>query len=76
MENVHLINNEEVNEVVKEVREMRNRLSAEFGHDRSRLYAHYQEVEKQLRTSGKYKFAEPPKEEPEPSKSANVEAAD
>ena len=76
MENAYLINNEEMSEVVKEVREMRSKLSAEFGHDRSLLYAHYQEVEKELRKSGKYKFAEPPKEEPEPSKSANVEAAD
>ena len=60
MENVHLTNIKEVCEIVKEVREMRYRLSAEFGHDRSRLYAHYQEVEKELRKSGKYKFAESP----------------
>ena len=61
MENIHLTNDEDICEVVKEVRKMRDRLSAEFGHDRRRLYAHYQEVEKELRKSGKYKFAEPPK---------------
>ena len=35
MENVEFINNTEICEVVKEVREMRDKLSAEFGHDDS-----------------------------------------
>ena len=76
MENVELTNNEEICEVVKEVREMRDKLSAEFGYNRSRLYAHYQEIEKELRKSGKYKFAKSPDEKTKPPKSANVEAAD
>ena len=76
MENVELTNNEEICEVVKEVREMRDKLSAEFGHDRSRLYTHYQEIEKELRKSGKYKFAEPPDQKSETSESSGNAAAD
>ena len=76
MRNAELTNNEEICEVVKEVREMRRKLSAEFGHNRDRLYAHYRAVEKELRKSGKYKFTEPPDEKTKHSKSANVEAAD
>ena len=76
MENVHFINSEEVCEVVKEVHEMRYKLSAEFGHDRSQLYAHYQEVEKELRKSGKYRFAEDPTQKLETPRSATDEAVD
>ena len=76
MENAELTNNAEICEVVKEVREMRDKLSAEFGHDRNRLYAHYQEVEKELRKSGKYKFAEPSDQKPEASEASSNAAAD
>lgn len=56
----------EMNEVVKEVREMRMKISEKCGHDLNKLFAYYQEVEKELRESGKYKFAdpEPPAEKP------------
>ena len=68
----------EMNEVVKEVREMRMKISEECGHDLYRLLAHYQEVGKRLRKTGKYKFAdpEPPAEKPASTKSTRDEAAD
>ena len=46
-----------------EVREMRRKISAEFGHDLNRLVAYYQEMENEMRKSGKYKFADLPSEE-------------
>ncbi len=68
----------EMNEVVKEVREMRMKISEECGHDIYRLLAHYQEVGKRLRKTGKYKFhdPEPPAEKPASTKSTHGEAAD
>lgn len=68
----------EMNEVVKEVREMRMKISEECGHDPYRLLAHYQEVGKRLRKTGKYKFhdPEPPAEKPAPTESTRGEAAD
>ena len=74
MSNVEPTTNKEMCEVVKEVREMRRKLSAEFGDNRDRLYAHYRAVEKELRKSGKYKFAKSPEEKT--PKSANVERSD
>ena len=68
----------EMNEVVKEVREMRMKISEKCGHDLNKLFAYYQEVEKEMRKSGKYKFVdpEPPAEKPAPTKSTRGEAAD
>lgn len=65
---------EEVSGVVEEVREIRYKISEECGHDLDRLIAYYQEVEKELRKSGKYKFVdpEPPSEKP----ASKDEAAD
>lgn len=51
--------------IMEEVREMREKISAEFGHDLNRLVAYYQEVENEMRKSGKYKFADPPSEKSE-----------
>ena len=48
--------------IMNEVREMRRKISAEFGHDLNRLVAYYQELENEMRKSGKYKFADPPSE--------------
>ncbi len=64
----------EMNEVVKEVREMRMKISEECGHDLYRLLAHYQEVGERLRKTGKYKFhdSEAPSEKP----TSKDEAAD
>ena len=68
----------EMNEVVKEVREMRMKISEECGHDLNKLLAYYQKVEKEMRKSGKYKFVDPqpPAEKPAPTESKRGEAAD
>ena len=73
----HLLN-PEMNEVVKEVREMRMKISEECGHDLNRLLAYYQKVGEEMRKSGKYKFAnpEPPAEKPASTESTRGEAAD
>ncbi len=52
------------------VREMRQKISAEFGNDFNRLVAYYQEVENEMRKSGKYKFADLPSEKPKSEKDA------
>ena len=51
--------------IMEEVREMRRKISAEFGHDLNRLWTYYQELENEMRKSGKYKFAALPNEKPE-----------
>ena len=68
----------EMNEVVKEVREMRMKISEECGHDLNKLLAYYQKVEKEMRKSGKYKFVdpEPSVEKPTPTEPKRGEAAD
>ncbi len=70
--------NPEMSEVVKEVREIRMKISEECGHDLNRLIAYYQKVEKEMRKSGKYKFVdpEPPAEKPAPTESPRGETAD
>jgi hypothetical protein len=45
---------------IDEIREVRRKISAEFGHDPRRLMAHYVEYEKLLQREGKYRFAEAP----------------
>ena len=73
----HLLN-PEMNEVVKEVREMRMKISEECGHDLNRLIAYYQKVGEEMRKSGKYKFAdsEPSVEKPASTESTHGKAAD
>ena len=46
--------------IMDEVREIRRKISAEFGHDLNQLVAYYQGLEDEMRKSGKYKFADPP----------------
>ena len=48
--------------IMEEVREMRRRISAEFGHDFNKLAAYYQKLDNEMQRSGKYKYAEPPSE--------------
>ncbi len=62
--------NKEITEcsIMEEVQEMRHRISAEFEHDFNRLGAYYQELQREMRKSGKYKFADPPSEKPESKK--------
>ena len=78
MEDRETIENEEGTEceIVKEVRETRHKISARFDHDVGQLVAHYQALEKKMRQSGKYRFADVPKEVPKISASANTEISD
>jgi len=45
---------------IDEIREVRRKILAKFGHDPRRLMAHYVEYEKQLKREGKHRFAEAP----------------
>ena len=63
-------------EIVKEVREIRHKISARFDHDVGRLDAHYQALEEKMRQSGKYKFADLPSEDPKILESADTETSD
>ena len=45
---------------IDEIREVRQKISAEFGHDPRRLMAHYVEYENQLKREGKHPFAAAP----------------
>ncbi len=54
--------------IMDEVREMRRKISAEFGNDLNQLVAYYQELENEMRKSGKYKFADLPSEKPKSEK--------
>ena len=73
-----IIENEESTEceIVKEVRETRHKISARFNHDVDQLVAHYQALEKKMRQSGKYRFAELPNADPKISESADTETSD
>ena len=78
MKDREIIENEESTEceIVKEVRDIRHKISAQFDHDVGRLVAHYQALEGKMRQSGKYKFADLPNEDPKLSESVNTEVAD
>ena len=78
MEDRTIIENEKNDEceIVKEVREIRHKISARFDHDVRRLGAHYQKLQEQMRQSGKYRFADLPREKPKLSESAATEAID
>ncbi len=59
-----------------EIHRIRREISAKFDHDVDKLIAHYQALEKKYRKSGKYKFADPPSEDPKPIKTTDEKAAD
>ena len=63
-------------EIVKEVREIRHKISARFDHDVRRLGAHYQEVQEKMRKSGKYRFADLPSEAPKLAESLDSKVVD
>ena len=67
-----------MSEVVKEVREMRRKISEEFDHDLGKFIAYCQELEKEWRKSSKYQFvnSESALEESKSTESVKVEAAD
>ncbi|MXZ00159.1 hypothetical protein F4Y93_05745 [Candidatus Poribacteria bacterium] len=68
----------EMNEVVKEVREMRMKISEKCGHDLNRVLEYYQKSGEEMRKSGKYKFVnpEPPAEKPASIESSEDKVAD
>lgn len=70
--------NPETNEVVKEVREMRMKISEKCGHDPDKIFAYYQKAGERLRKSGKYKFVdpEPPNQNPDSSETSSDKVAD
>ena len=70
--------NPETNEVVKEVREMRMKISEKCGHDPDKIFAYYIEAGERLRKSGKYKFVdpEPPNQNSASSEPSSDKAAD
>ena len=62
---------------IDEIRRIRREISARFDHDVDKLIAHYQALEEEYRKSGKYKFVDPPPENPKKAaKSTKEEAAD
>jgi len=44
---------------ITEIRRIRHKISERYGHDVGRLVAHYQELQEQLKASGKYKIVSP-----------------
>ena len=42
--------------LIDEIRQIRHEISAEFQHDTQKMYAYYQQVEKELRASNQYSF--------------------
>jgi len=44
--------------LIDEIRQIRHEISAEFQHDTQKMYAYYQQVEKELRASNQYSFFE------------------
>lgn len=67
---------QEVSKIIEEVRRIRHEISAEFGHDPHKFGEYCRELEKELRKSGKYKFAKVPDQKPETSESSGNAAAD
>ena len=52
---------------IDEIRRIRREISARFDHNVDKLIAHYRALEEKYRKSGKYKFVDPPSEQPEDS---------
>lgn len=51
--------------LIDDIRAVRRRISAEFGHDPRRLVAHYMEMDRRMRAEGKHRFVEAPTSAPE-----------
>ena len=43
---------------IDEIRRIRHEISAEHGHDLQKLAEHYRNLEKELRESGRFRFAD------------------
>ena len=69
---------QEMSEVVKEVREMRRKISEEFDHDLGKFIAYCQELEQEWRKSGKYQFvnSESAQKKSKSTEPVKIEAAD
>ena len=67
---------QEVSEIIKEVRRIRHEISAEFGHDPHKFGEYCRDIEKELRKSGKYKFAKSSEQKSDLSESSGNPAAD
>ena len=52
---------------IDEIRRIRRRVSAEHGHDLRKVAEYYRNVEKKLRESGRYRFADEPPHEVQPA---------
>jgi hypothetical protein len=55
---------------IDEIRRIRHQISAEHDHDLRKITEHYRHVEKELRESGRFKFADEEVHEP---RAANTE---
>ena len=47
------------------IRDVRRKISAEFGHDPRQVMAHYSKMEERLQAEGKYRFFDASETEPE-----------
>jgi hypothetical protein len=57
---------------IDEIRRIRHQISAEHGHDLRKIAEHYRNLEKELRESGRFKFAD---EETPEARAAGSEGA-
>ena len=55
---------------IDEIRGIRHQISEAHGHDLGKIADHYRKLEKELRKSGRFKFAD---EEPHGAQAANTE---
>ena len=46
-------------EIIREVRSIRHKISEECGHDLHKLFEYYRAYEEEMKRSGKYRFADP-----------------
>jgi len=52
---------------IDEIRRLRHRVSADCGHDLQKVAEYYRNVEKDLRRSGRYRFADEEKQKGAPA---------
>ncbi len=57
---------------IDEIRRIRHQISEAHGHDLRKIADHYRKLEKELRKSGRFKFAD---EKPHETQTANTEDA-
>jgi len=57
---------------IDEIRRIRHEISAQHGHDLRKLAKHYRDLEKELRESGRFKFAD---EQPHQEQAADSRGA-